>query len=205
MAGSGSPRPAVVYLIGYPGAGKLTIATELARLARLAGEQAGDGQRMVVVDNHHVHNTIFAVLDTGGRGIPQEAWDLVLDVRRAVVRAIETLSPPGWSFVFTNVLVAGHPLDERAVANMAALAERRQSAFVPVRILCHPDELARRVVSPRRRERLKWADADGIRAFVTEHQLVALDEAEHGFDLDVTDLPAAAELIYGRVVSAAAG
>jgi adenylylsulfate kinase-like enzyme len=50
-------RPAIVYLIGHPAADKYTVARALAEQAEARGH------RMVVVDNHHINNAIFGLLD----------------------------------------------------------------------------------------------------------------------------------------------
>jgi hypothetical protein len=52
--------PAIVHLIGFPGAGKLTVAREVARLGDAAG------RRVVVVDNHLSGNPVLSVLDLAG-------------------------------------------------------------------------------------------------------------------------------------------
>lgn len=46
---------AIVYLFGFPGVAKYTVAREIA---------AGAGAR--VVDNHYVNNPIFGLLDLDG-------------------------------------------------------------------------------------------------------------------------------------------
>ena len=121
----------LVYLIGFPAAGKYTIARELA------GIMAERERPMVVVDNHHINNVVFAVIETDGKkSLPPEVWNLVGDVRTAVLAAIRDLSPRDWSYVFTNVLIAGLPGDEAAPDDLAALAETRGSAFVPVLLRC---------------------------------------------------------------------
>ena len=177
------PRPAIVHLIGFPGAGKYTIARHMA-------EQRGPGpDRLVVVDNHYFNNTIFGVLDVDGiKPLDPRVWGHVLQVREAVLGAIEELSPSTWSFTFTNVLFAGDAGDEAAPGRLAALAAARGSSFVPVRLTCRVDELARRIVAPERRTRLKWVDADGVRALVDSRRLIDLDH-EHALELDVSDVP----------------
>jgi hypothetical protein len=66
-------RPAIISLIGYPAAGKLTVARELEKIA------AANGHRLVVVDNHHVNNVIFSVIRIGGHGVvPPGVWDHVV-------------------------------------------------------------------------------------------------------------------------------
>jgi len=173
-------RPAIIYLIGFPAAGKLTIARALASLA-------GEEQRVVVVDNHHINNTIFEVIETDGvRSLPPRVWELTSVVRGAVFKAIEELAPRSWSYVFTNVLIAG--MDEEFIDEVGQLARVRGSAFVPVMLRCEVDELARRIVSEERRRRLKWVDPDALRSLVASTQLVDISAQPRALELDVTSL-----------------
>jgi len=150
-------------LIGYPGVGKYTIAQAIARLAE------GDGRRFVVSTTITPRNVIFSVMDVDGlRTDPRETWTRVGEVREALYRAIATLSPTDWSFIFTNVLTEGEPLDAAAVERVCALAAERGNPYVPVHLICASEEVLRRVTSPSRRERLKWVDVDGVRAFIDE-------------------------------------
>jgi tRNA uridine 5-carbamoylmethylation protein Kti12 len=188
---------AIVHLIGYPGAGKYTIAQQLARVAAL------DGRRFVVVDNHHTSNVIFAVLDVDGvRPVATEVWDRVGEVREALYRTIEEISPPEWSFVFTNVLSDGDPTDEAIVRRVAQLAATRGNPYVPVRVVCAPDEILRRVPNPDRQQRMKWIDARAVRAFMDEHELVNLDQ-QLALEVDVTTGSAedAAQSIFAHIRS----
>lgn len=176
---------AIIYLIGFPGSGKFTVGQEIVRLA------AARGQQVVLVDNHHINNTIFELLDVDGvKELPPAVWNHIARVREAVLAAIEELGPPAWSYVFTNVLFAGDPGDEAHVGRLAQLAAVRNSMFLPVRLDCGVDELARRITSPERRQRLKWMDPDGVRRLVSSHRLVDIPDA--GLTLDVTTVPAAA-------------
>lgn len=191
---------AIVHLIGFPGAGKFTIAKEMERIA------ADRGDRMVVVDNHHINNTIFAMLDVDGvKAVPPSAWARIAEVREAVLRTIAELSPPAWSFVFTNVLFADDAGDERHVELLAELAVARGSVFVPVRVTCDVEELVRRVVKPARRERMKWTDGEAVRALAERRELVT-PTSPLTLELDVTSLPAedAAAEILDHVANGAA-
>jgi hypothetical protein len=143
----------------------------------------------VVIDNHFTANVIFGVMEMDGmRPIPDEVWDRVEEVREAVFRTIETLSPPEWSFVFTNVLTEGHERDAAAVVRLAQLASATQRRYVPVRLHCDVDELTTRIVSEDRKRRLKWIDPEGVRRFATERELIGLD-GHDALDLDVTNTP----------------
>lgn len=174
----------LVYLIGYPAAGKYTIARELAAV------MAEREQHMVVVDNHHINNVVFAVIDTDGKkSLPAEVWTHVAEVRSAVLAAIRDVAPRDWSYVFTNVLLAGLPPDERAIVELAELAEARRSAYVPVLLRCDTEELERRIVTPERHERLKWVDPVGLRGLVERSKLVDVSPFEHALELEVTTMP----------------
>jgi hypothetical protein len=176
-------RPSILHLIGYPGVGKYTIATELARQTDAAGA------RLVVVDNHLTSNVIFAVLPVDGvQPLPPTVWDRVGEVRDAVLRTIEELSPPDWSFVFTNVLTQNDPADAEVVERLVGLAAHRDSAYVPIRLTCQTDELVRRVPRPDRRMRRKWIDPGGVRDFVETTDLLVIDHPLV-MDLDVTAIP----------------
>ena len=175
-------RPAIVHLIGYPGVGKYTIATALAHAAE------GPDARFVVVDNHHTSNVILAVLPVDGVApLPATVWDRVAEVRHAVIRTIQDLSPPEWSFVFTNVALEDDPSDHAVVEQLARLAGNRHSRYVPVRLTCEIDELLRRVPQPDRRARLKWIDADTVRAFVESRALLTVHHPAL-LELDVTSI-----------------
>jgi hypothetical protein len=174
--------PSVFHLIGLPGTGKYTVARAMERLA------TREGQRLVVVDNHHINNPILSLVDADGKTpLPRVVWDRVAEVGEAVVRTIETLSPRSWSFVFTNYLRDDLEPDRAWFARIAALATSRESRFLPVQLVCDVNELCRRVQIPERRHRLKMIDSDGVRALAESVQLLV--PATPYLSLDITDLP----------------
>ena len=165
--GSVATWPAIIHLVGPPGAGKLTVATALVE------EAAQRNRRVVLLDNHRTTNVVFAVLDMDGhRAVPPTAWDRVGEVREAVFRAIEDLSPPDWSFVLTNVPVADEAADIALMERVRRLASARSSAYVPVEVRCETQELLRRVPLPDRRANMKWTDPDGVRTFLDRRALL---------------------------------
>jgi len=176
-----TPCPAVVYLIGYPGAGKLTVAKALAGL----GDQP---RRWKIIDSHYINNVIFELVEPDGiTPIAEAVWERVEEVREAVLRTVETLSPPQLSFVFTNVLIADSAPDAQVFRRVAEMAVKRQSTFLPVQVTCDVSELERRIVNPDRRRAMKWVDGNGIRRYVDSTKLFDV-RPYGGLHLDTTTL-----------------
>lgn len=191
--------PSIVHLVGYPGVGKYTVAKELVRLAD------SPANRFILIDNHLTANVVFSVLPvdgSGGEPLPRSVWDRVDDVRAVLRRTIREQSPPEWSFVFTNVVLDGDPVDARTIGFVRELAAARGSRYVPVRLHCGLEEHLRRVVDPGRADRGKWQNADAVAAYVTSAPLIELDDPLL-LDLDVTDRSAAetAQLVLAHLES----
>ena len=182
-ASSVAGRSWIVHLIGFPGVGKLTVATELARQA-----STDPDHRMVVVDNHLTGNPVLSLLQLDGRGTaPPEVWPYVHEIRAIVHRAIPALTPPGWSFVFTNVIRVADPLGHEGAARLRRLAETRGSTYVPVVLRCDADELLRRASSPGRAANHKWVDTDAIRQLLATETLW-VPGGPHLLEIDTTRL-----------------
>jgi hypothetical protein len=185
-------RPALFLLIGFSGTGKLTVAKALRSLLM------DRGRTVRLVDNHYVNNPIFGLVENDGvRQLPAGTWDMVGEVRDAIVRTVETLSPRDWSFIFTNDLTDS--LMERAwVERLLAVAEGRGSLFVPVRLLCEVEELCRRIASPERRVLMKSTDPDWIR-LRAETQQVLDPGLPSTLTLDITSMQP--DEAAGRILS----
>lgn len=166
---------AIIHLIGHPAVGKYTVAKALVAVA------AESGERVVLMDNHATGNLILSILEPVDP-IPGEVWDRVGEVREVVYRTIADMSPPDWSFVFTNVLVADDPGDRAVVVRLAQLAQETGRHYLPVRLTCELDAQLRRVVAPERGPRHKWTDVTAVDRFVRAHDLVEVD----GLDIDTT-------------------
>jgi hypothetical protein len=169
---------AVIQLLGYPGAGKYTVAKELVRVM----EQ--DGRPARLLDNHASANLILSLVPTPTRGIPDDVMARIDHVRDAVFTTLVELTPRDWSIVFTNAPpIAGRPWNIDRNREVAAL---RGAAFLPVVLDCAPEEILRRVVAPERAARHKLVDprrAQEILEEVTPHP--PWDDLHH---LDVTSL-----------------
>src|SRR5262245_935835 len=164
-----------VYLVGFAGTGKLTIARTFAHLV---------GSK--VVDNHWINNPIFGLIDPDGMTrLPDEVWPQVAKVREAVLETIATLAKPETNFVFTHEGVEGDSIDQAVFESIRSAAARRDARFVAVRLLCEERELVRRIQSPERAGLFKCIDpADAINK--SRHHAVLDPRLPTTLTLDVT-------------------
>ena len=156
----------------------------------------------VVVDNHWINDPILKlVTGDGSAAVPDAVWPQVAKVREAVLETIATLGPPTTNYIFTYAGSDEDPEDRTAFEDYRAVAVRRGSRFVPVRLLCSELELVKRIQSVERRGRKLTDPAEAIgnvRAFTP------LDPRLPGsLCLDVTYLSpeAAASAIIGHIAS----
>ena len=182
----------IIYLIGFAGVGKYTIAKAIRDL-----------EACKIVDNHYVLNPIFGLIAQDGvTPLPAQVWDSAMQVRLAVLATIEHVSPSDWNFVFTNELTEDSDGSNlMPYSQILKVAEARASHFVPVHLLCDLEEYLSRVVRSERRERMKGVDPNEARDKHANHKLFMPDHA-NTLTLDVTGLTphVAAQTIIDHVL-----
>ena len=180
-----------MLLLGYPGVGKRTVGSQVARLL--------DG---VLVDNQLINIPLLTLFRWDGKfPLPMEIWERVKPIRAAVLGTIEDLAPESNSYVFTNVLQD----DEDGAAEydeLRSLALRRGSLFLSAMLDCDVDEQVRRIDRPDRRARLKGSDPEGYRQH-RQHVRLFQPPAEDLLQLDTTSAAAErnAKTIYQTLVA----
>lgn len=166
----------IVYLVGPPGVGKMTIGTIVA-----------DALQARLIHNHVWLNPIFAlVAQDGVTPLPPKVWSLTDEVRRAVFEAARVLTPASWNLVFTHAAVGQSDQDAALSSEIIKVANDRGARLIVVQLICASEELVRRVASPERRAMMKEVDVDAaikhasLPPFTPAHPLIC--------ELDVTNL-----------------
>jgi DUF438 domain-containing protein len=170
----------VIYLIGFPGTGKYTIAQQLSAMS---------GAKLI--DNHLINNPIFSVIEQDGIVYASEAlWEKIREIRQIVFDTVKDFVPKSFSLILTNHLADGDEDDVEIYHQIESLALARGNHLVPVRLFCEPEELYRRIAMPQRAERYKITDADYARRHFHQEQPLNISHPNL-LDLDVTHLPPA--------------
>jgi hypothetical protein len=152
----------IVYLLGYAGTGKYTIAKELCRTA----------PEFHLVDNHLINNPLFSLIHADGiTPLPPRIWDNVGKVWDAVIDTMIHISPPDYSFVLTNAL-SDSAKDVAWFHEVEDMASRRNATFVPVVLKISLDEHKKRIVSPDRVDRMKEIDPNGPARYAAADNLI---------------------------------
>ena len=131
----------VIYLIGFAGVGKLTVAKELMKKidARL-------------IDNHVVANPIFSVGKRASDIFNEKRIEYVSKIRKIVLEAMVDLAEPEETFIMTNVLYRG---EEDWYGPVLEMAKKKNAKFFPIFLSCSPEENKKRVQMPGRKENFK--------------------------------------------------
>ena len=180
----------IIYLIGFPGTGKYTIAKEIAKKANFK-----------VIDNHLINNPILSVLEIDRKTkVPSEIWEKIASVKEIVFDTILNYSVENANFIFTNHLVEGEISSSESYNKIVNLAEKRNSLFIPIKLICAVDELKKRIILRDRFERLKLCDEKSIIKIATQYQVFQPPNL-HCFELDVSNLTPsqASDLIRSKV------
>lgn len=169
----------IIYLLGYPGTGKYTIAKEICQIA----------PEFRLVDNHLINNPLFSLIHTDGiTPLNPRIWDNVELIWRAVLDTIVHISPKDYSFVLTNAL-SNSDKDVAWFHEVTAMADKRGAQFVPVVLKLSVDEHIKRITSPDRPLRMKEIDPTGPERYAKADNLIS-PEHPNLLTLDISSLSA---------------
>jgi predicted kinase len=170
----------LVFIYGPPGAGKLTVAREVARLT---------GYRLF--DNHVSIDCARTVFDFGTPSFGK----VVSGIRTTV---FEEAARSCVSLVFT--FVYSHPQDAPFVERACRLVESHGGRALLARLACSREELKCRLPRPERAQAGKLASLDTLGELLESHDLFSPVPGRESLEIDNTDLAAeeVARLIVGH-------
>jgi hypothetical protein len=177
----------LIYLYGPPAAGKLTVATELARRT---------GFR--VFHNHLSIDCVRPVFDFG----TEPFWRQVRSIRENILAEAARTDT---NVIFTTVYAG--PASEPQTSERFEVVRRNGGRVRPVRLICDRLTAESRVTDERRHELGKLATVDGLRRAWEQDDLAAVIPDVESLTLDsaVLDPAAAASKIieaFGLPVAA---
>jgi hypothetical protein len=158
----------ILYLIGHPGVGKLTIAKEM--------------KDYILCDNHLINNVIFSLLRLDKKySVLDFAWDCVGKIRDVVFDFISHDKVN--NYVLTNVLNDDDE-DRRLFQKVEELAKVRDSVLVPVKLFAEYDVHIKRIQNSERAKLLKSRDVNDIKSY----DVLLKISHKNLFELDTTNL-----------------
>ena len=167
----------IIYLLGFPGTGKYTIAKEICKQADFK-----------LVDNHLINNPLFTLIENDGQTLlPQRIWDNIGRIWESVMDTIIHISPPHYSFVLTNALTDQNKNDRAWFDRVKSGAEQKNELCVLVRLSCSVEEMEKRIVQPERKTRMKEINPASPRRNAENYTVLSVDYPNL-LNLDVTSL-----------------
>jgi shikimate kinase len=160
----------IIYLIGFPGVGKLTIAKEICKKTNA-----------ILVDHHTITNPIRC-LNIDFRS--KRRTEYMEQIRGIVFNAMVELSQKDDNFILTDVLCDGNE-----GFNLAeVMANKRQATLVPVIISCDIKENIKRAKNEERKASHKTTD-DSIVELCHSVGIASISH-QNKLDLDISNLSA---------------
>lgn len=174
----------LIYLFGYPGVGKNTIAQEIE------SQTAASSCPMVAIHNHLLSNGLrhvvsrldaqsYAKIQNDLHHHTMKAWLNFLDF---VAKAI-----PDQGLVFTSVLYQNDPDRVAFFEFIRQWAKEQNRPFFPVRLICDEKELRNRLQSDNRKQSFKLTDPDILHTLMRDYDILS---PKNSMTLDITHIPA---------------
>lgn len=155
----------IIYLLGYPGVGKASIA---ARLTEATGAE--------LLDNHRWNAEIFPKYDFGDHDpVPEAALREVDEARTATIRHLRDHPENFRGAVFTNKLYAGNTRHENRYREVADTAEALDTPLIIFHLQCDPEETLRRGQELSRAARKKLVDPEALAREMTTYAPMPID------------------------------
>ena len=165
----------IIYLIGFSGTGKLTVAKAINKI-----------NPSVIVDNQLINDPIFSVIETDGKSsIPLGVWLQAAKIRNAVFETVKHYGKSQSNFIFTNELFEKNDGDNKIYHAVKEIAETRESLFVPVTLNCEKNVLLERIEGADRKEKRKCTNSESAAKNIDFYKILKPDHS-NALILDIT-------------------
>ncbi|HAG53015.1 MAG TPA: hypothetical protein DCL21_04425, partial [Alphaproteobacteria bacterium] len=130
----------IIYFNGMPGSGKLTMAKMVA--------QKIDAR---VIDNHKFNNLLFDI-KSFNEEVPKFVWESIRNIKREIFGLLEVL-PQDNDYIFTGITTKFK--ENMSFNGVKDLAEKLDSDFYLINLVCDESELLKRIDTTSRKENKK--------------------------------------------------
>lgn len=140
----------IILITGLPGCGKLIVAEALAKKTH-----------MRFSDHHALIDPILRLFGDDYRvfwNLTRPMWQKLNDVTDTYLTTIADICHKNDSFIVTEMLFDQDPYHDAFFKKVLDVVSKRKATFIPVRLLCDEDELAKRVQSESRKHYFKTRD-----------------------------------------------
>lgn len=182
-------RP-IIYLLGYPGVGKASIAS---LLTEATGAE--------LLDNHYWNEQVFPKYDFGDNDpVPEAALQEVDKARTATIQRIREHAEGFQGAIFTNKLYAGNARHESRYREVVETAEILDAPLIIFNLQCDSEEALRRGQTASRAERKKLVDPAALARERDTYDMMAIDHPLQ-VNLDVTGYTAGQSATCIRLIT----
>lgn len=174
----------LIYLFGFPGVGKNTIAQEIEK------QSAVSPCAMIAIHNHLLSNGLRHVVSRlDAESYARIQPDLHHHTMKAWLNFLEFVSKaiPNQGLVFTSVLYQNDPDRVQFFEFIRTWARDENRPFLPVRLICDENELQQRLQSENRKQSFKLTDPDILQNLMRDNEILSPDDC---LELDITHIPA---------------
>lgn len=165
-----SNQTIIIYLTGFSGTGKYTIAKKISKL----------GYKLV--DNHLINNPIFSLLEDDDTS-NDDAFEKINQIRSVVFDFMREDRKS--NYILTNELLE-NDYHYNIYKQVLQVANHRHSLFIPIKLVISREERAKRIVQKERAVRFKTTNVEEV---YQKNKLIKISHPNQ-IELNVTHLSA---------------
>lgn len=171
----------IILLMGIAGTGKRTIAEAIVRQSNFK-----------LVHHHSWTDPILNLLGTDESvwwSLDEKGWAKLNEARDIIFSTISDVCPHDTNFVITFEMLDKDPYHQIFYDKVLEIVKKRNSLFIPVRLICDTEELIIRSQAKDRKIYFKTSDINLIKMRSKQHE-VFYSKHNNEMTLDVTKIAA---------------